>query len=89
MAYMRPGDGKQYIFMDVYGDLHQTTPDGTEVVYEEGVDADLKVAMALMTALHDFLESNDIEVRMSRKGLFGRRQLKFNDVTWFDISEDD
>lgn len=88
MSYMKPdADGRQYIYMDVKGRVIQSLPSEPgypKVVYTPGEPQSVNEAMAVMSAMGDFLESNGVKVSLGRNWKF-KRALRFNGRTWFDI----
>lgn len=87
MSYMKPdGDGRQYIYMDIHGKVIQSLPSEPgypKVIYEKNPQS-INEAMALMTAMGDFLESNGVKVTLGRNWKL-QKALRFNGRTWFDI----
>ena len=91
MSYIKPGvNSRQTIFMDVNGNVHQVLVDepGTPKILYKGDRQGVNEAMALMTALDDFLTSQGIEVSKTRKLLERERKLRFNGETWHEIRDE-
>jgi len=88
MSYMKPdGDGRQYIYMDISGKVIQSLPNEPgypKVIYGQNPQS-INEAMALMSAMRDFLESNGVKVTLGRNWKF-KKDLRFNGRTWFDIN---
>lgn len=84
---MKPGpDGRQYIYMDTNGKIIQSLPNEPgypKVIYGANPQS-INEAMALMTAMGDFLESNGVKVTLGRNWKL-KKALRFNGRTWSDI----
>lgn len=87
MSYMKPDlDGRQYIYMDTSGRVIQSLPNEPgypKVIYGANPQS-INEAMALMTAMRDFLESNGVKVTLGRNWKL-KKALRFNGRAWFDI----
>lgn len=88
MSYMKPdADGRQYIYMDINGKVIQSLPSEPgypKIIYSQNPQS-VNEAMALMTAMRDFLECNGVKVTLQRNWKL-KKDLRFNGRSWYDIS---